>query len=254
MSQTRAKGRKNRDGSRTRTANETPSQPTAGRKTNGPTPRTVSRGSAARKTDRKTWRIGLAVGTVLVVAIIIAIAVLKGNANGSNANALTDPNGLNSNTPMLSVGTPAPDFDLATSSGQHYKLSDLRGHPALLEFFAIWCPHCQNEAPILNQVDSAFAPSGEHTLSILASPYGKNYDTSGGIDRRLADPTDLSWFQTTFNVQHPMLIDPKFATVNAYGANSYPTIYVLDSNGVIRFAQSGDVAYQDLADALNKAK
>jgi len=121
-----------------------------------------------------------------------------------------------------------------------------------LEFFAIWCPHCQNEAPILNQIDAAFAPKGERTVSILASPYGRDYDTSGGTNRRLADRGDLSWFDTTFKVQHTTLIDPSFAVVNRYGANSYPTIYVVDSSSTIRFAQAGDVAYQDLANALTQ--
>ena len=214
--------------------------------------KSLNRGSTARKADRQTLRVGLAAGTVVVVALIVAVAFLRGNLTGTTASALTNPNALNPVSQMLPIGSTAPDFDLTTSSGQHVKLSDLRGHPVVLEFFAIWCPHCQNEAPILNQVDTTFAPSGEHTLSILASPYGRSYDTSGGIDRSLVNQSDLTWFQNTFKVQHPMLIDPNFGTVNRYGANSYPTIYVVDGNGIIRFAQSGDVPYQDIANALTQ--
>jgi thiol-disulfide isomerase/thioredoxin len=154
---------------------------------------------------------------------------------------------------MLPVKSKAPDFDLATVDGQHYRLSALRGHPVLLEFFAVWCPHCQREAPILNRIDQAFASQGLRSLLILANPYGHNYDVSGGTDRRLANRGDIAWFQQTFKVAHPILIDPTFATVNRYGVNGYPTIYVLDRKGVIRSATSGEVPYQQLAAAVAAA-
>jgi cytochrome c biogenesis protein CcmG/thiol:disulfide interchange protein DsbE len=195
----------------------------------------------------------LGAGTILLVAVIIAAALLS-QSSGSSTAGLTNPNALNPAPNLLPVNkSKAPDFDLATVDGQHYRLSALRGHPVLLEFFAVWCPHCQHEAPILNHIDQAFASQGLRSLSILANPYGRNYDLSGGTDRRLANRGDIAWFQQTFKVAHPMVIDPSFATVNRYGVSGYPTIYVLDRKGVIRSATSGEVPYQQLAAAVAAA-
>jgi peroxiredoxin len=185
----------------------------------------------------------------VVVAVIIAAALLS-QSSGPSTSGLTNPNALNPAPNMLHVGSTAPDFDLATVDGQHYRLSALRGHPVLLEFFAVWCPICQGEAPILNQIEQTYDPKGLRVLAILANPYGRNYDLSGRADLRLANRGDITWFKKTFAVTHPMLIDPNFATVNQYGANAYPTIYVLDHNRVIRSATQGHVPYQQLATAI----
>ena len=90
-------------------------------------------------------------------------------------------------------------------------------------------------------------------MAILSSPYGRNYDTSGGTDLSGVSKSDVSWFISNFGVKHPTLIDPNFAMPNAYGAGSYPTIYVLDKNGVIRYADSGEQTYAQLAGGIAAA-
>jgi peroxiredoxin len=211
----------------------------------------------AARTRAATSRVPLfaAIATVLIVAAISVVAFLLhgSSTSGTSVGALTNANDLNPGPTLLAVGTQAPNFDLATSSGQHYQLSSFKGHPVVLEFFAIWCPHCQNEAPTMVKLNSTFKGQGVQVLSILANPYGKNYDLSGGKDLSLATTTDLSWFEQTFHINFPTLIDPTFATVNQYNANSYPTIYVVDGSGKIAYAGSGEVAYQDLANAITAA-
>ncbi|MGH2410370.1 MAG: TlpA disulfide reductase family protein, partial [Chloroflexota bacterium] len=141
----------------------------------------------------------------------------------------------------------------STVDGQQYKLSDLKGKTVLLEFFAVWCPHCQRESTVINQLDTNFGPKGLQTLAVLASPYGRNYDTSGGSDTSIVTKSDVRWFEKTFGVQHPTLIDPTFATVNTYNATSYPTLYVVDRKGVIRYANTGEQPYSALAAAITAA-
>ena len=211
-----------------------------------------ARQRAAQAARRRRLALWLGAGTILVVVAIIVAALLS-QSSGPRTPGLTNPNALNPAQNMLPVRSTAPDVDLATVDGRHYRLSALRGHPVLLEFFAVWCPHCQREAPILNRIDQTFASRGLRSLLILANPYGHNYDVSGGTDRRLATGADIAWFQQTFRVANPILIDPTFATVNRYGVNGYPTIYVLDREGVIRSATSGEVPYQQLAAAVAAA-
>lgn len=215
--------------------------------------RARERAAQAQAARRRILIMWLGSISVIVVVLIVAIAFYRNRSSSANAAALTDPNAYNPPNTMLKKGTTAPNFDLATIDGTHYRLSDLRGHPVLLEFFAVWCPHCQAEAPLLNQLDKHFASKGLHTFSILASPYGKDYDTSGGTDLRLADKSDVTWFKSTYSVAHPILIDPKYATVNKYGFPGYPGIYILNGAGKVTYTHSGDVAYQTLADAVAAA-
>jgi thiol-disulfide isomerase/thioredoxin len=163
---------------------------------------------------------------------------------------LTVPADLNPATNLLPVGTMAPNFRLATATGLRHTLSDLRGHPVVLEFIAVWCPHCQHEAPIVNRLVQQYRPLGVYLLDILANPYGKNYDLSGGTDVRPATRDDLAWYARTFHVSLPILIDPRFRTVNRYGIDSYPTLYILDARGIISKTFVGETPYAALSAAI----
>jgi peroxiredoxin len=205
--------------------------------------------SSARARRRSMLLFG---GIPLVIIVVIIVVVLIASEAPSSV-GLVNANDLNPGSSPLSVGTKAPDFTLKTVDGKSYSLSSYKGKPVLLEFFAVWCPHCQAESKVLNQLDAAFGPHGMQTLAVLASPYGKNYDNSGGTDLSIATKSDINWFNSNFNVKHPTLIDPTFATVNKYGASSYPTLYVLDKNGIIRFANTGEQPYNAMATVIQAA-
>lgn len=188
---------------------------------------------------------------VLVVAIVIVALVRQGSSN--NGPGLANASLLAPAQKPLSIGTKAPDFTLATVDGKKYTLSQFRGHPVLLEFFAVWCPHCQNMAPVIEGVSGQYKSQGLQVFSVLASPYGRNYDSSGGSDLSLATASDMRWFQSNYAVQHPLLVDPKFTATNTYGAYSYPTLYVIDGKGIIRYTSYGEVPASTLDAAIQKA-
>lgn len=98
----------------------------------------------------------------------------------------------------------------------------------------------------------AYDQRGVGIWAVLASPYGKNYDASGQTDLTLATRQDLNWYARRFNVHYSQLVDRTFQTVNEYGARYYPTIYVVDGKGIIRYAASGHQAYTTLAKPLDR--
>ncbi len=200
----------------------------------------------------RTRRRAFIFGGVPLVLVVIVVAVLIAS-NGGSSVGMVNANDLNPGSQVLSVGAKAPDFTLKTVDGKPYSLSSFKGKPVLLEFFAVWCPHCQRESKVINQLDTNFGPKGLQTIAVLASPYGRNYDTSGGSDTSIVTKSDVRWFDQTYGVQHPTLIDPTFATVNKYNASSYPTLYVLDRQGVIRYANSGEQPYAALAAPISAA-
>ncbi len=163
---------------------------------------------------------------------------------------LTDAKSLKPAKRGLGVGTIAPDFTLATVNGHRYHLAALRGRPVVLEFFAVWRAQDQREAAVLTRLEAQYLPRNLQVLSILANPYGRAYLTTGS--KQAAGSSDVSWFTKTFHVGHPILIDPRFAVVNRYGAND-TTLYVLDAKGTIRFIGMGLIPYQTLATAVKAA-
>lgn len=191
--------------------------------------------------------------TILAVLTIITVGLLRSYASTSSRGGLTDAQALNPQPALLAVGQQAPDFTLQDTAGKSYSLAAQRGHPVLLEFFAVWCPVCQGEAPTIAQLTQNYVPKGVRVWSVLASPYSRNYDISGGSDLSLATSADLAWYARSFNVRHPQLVDPKFNTVNQYGVNAYPGIYVVNRKGAITYAAVGHQDYAKLSAALNRA-
>src|SRR5689334_25351985 len=52
----------------------------------------------------------------------------------------------------LSIGAPAPDFELTSLTGETIRLSQFQGRPVLLSMGASWCPDCRAEAPLLEEL------------------------------------------------------------------------------------------------------
>lgn len=93
----------------------------------------------------------------------------------------------------LKVGDDAPDFSITLSSGEKVKLSDYRGSPVLLHFWATWCPPCRVELPELNSLAKKLEDESSDLkfLAVCVSDSEKNrstfmkknnYTFSGGLD------------------------------------------------------------------------
>ncbi|MDQ3930982.1 MAG: redoxin domain-containing protein [Chloroflexota bacterium] len=196
-------------------------------------------GEAPRRPAPKQQSIGLKpldIGLlVLGVAVVVGVVfwVLAGQsttptltnnpgAAQQQSSGQVDPN----DPPKLEVGTSAPDFTLPGVDGNTYKLSDYRGKVVLLEFMAPWCPHCQGDAPIFNQVATNFQGKDVQLLAVSATP--DNKDRNGPISM-----ADMTWFRDTFSVNYPMLFDQSLGAANAYKVYYYPTVYIVDKEGKI---------------------
>lgn len=64
------------------------------------------------------------------------------------------------------VGHEAPDFELATPTGEKIKLSSLRGKYVLVDFWASWCGPCRKEIPNIKKVYSEFKDKGLEVIGV----------------------------------------------------------------------------------------
>ncbi|GAE94362.1 thiol:disulfide oxidoreductase [Gracilibacillus boraciitolerans JCM 21714] len=85
----------------------------------------------------KKWIISL----VLIAMMAWAIIDFLTNNNEDNE---TESVGLD-------IGNMAPDFELQTLAGETIRLSDYRGEPVMLNFWASWCSPCRAEMPDMQQ-------------------------------------------------------------------------------------------------------
>jgi len=197
----------------------------------------------------------LAGATAAVAAVAVAAALLFGGSGigGGRADAppataatpvgkVTGAAAAAAAPAMLPVGATAPDLQW-TLNGEAGSLAAERGHPVLLVFGATWCSHCQAEVPVLNRVQDRFAGQGLEVLGVSASPIGMD-------GRGPASLGDLERFVKTYGARYPHVYDAGLLGAQRYGVRGFPTLYLVDGEGVIRYAASGEVPEAELARAV----
>ncbi len=124
---------------------------------------------------------------------------------------------------MLEAGASAPAFDLKDLEGSRHSLTDLLAKgPVLLAFFKISCPVCQMTAPFLSRL----ANSG--SVQVV----GVSQD----------DVSSTKGFNERFGVTFPVLLDESragFKASNGFGISSVPSIFLVETDGVISTAFQG---------------
>lgn len=186
--------------------------------------------------------IGLVVFGLLGTAAIVWL--LLSNSQTSNTGSVAAPVA----TPVGGmVGQAAADFTLPATDGQTYTLSQFKGQAVFVEFMAPWCPHCQDDAPLLNQIYAANKDKGLQMLSVSATPYGRDEQSPIGME-------DLTWFRDTYKVPFPILFD-KDSTIGhtKYDVQGFPTIYTLNAQGVIVAAPQNPLTLEGLQAAVDTA-
>src|SRR6266849_3679014 len=119
-----------------------------------------------------------------------------------------------------------------------------KGKPALLFFWAHWCPDCKWEAPILAQLKAEFAPRG---LAIVAPTQKYGY-IAGGVDAppevelRYIEQVRRAYYSAVIEVPAPVS-EQNFAR---YGASTTPTLVLVDRAGIVRLYHPGAMSYPEL--------
>jgi thiol-disulfide isomerase/thioredoxin len=117
------------------------------------------------------------------------------------------------------VGGAAPAFSSWDLGGKRVSLSDFKGHPILITFWATWCTACQEELPAMQQIRDRYKSSG---LSVLALNY------------RETSSSRMSQYLAGLNVNLEAVIDPEGTIASAYGVDiGLPISVLLDRNATV---------------------
>lgn len=192
--------------------------------------------AAAPSTDRRKI-ILYATIAVVVIAIVVAIG-LASRTNVVPKSASEAP--MNSS---LKPGDTAPNFAVQTNAGR-FDLAQV-STPVLLEVFATWCPHCQRETQVLNQL--AAQDAGKIAIvAVSGSPYGIDGSTP-------ESQTDVNAFGERFGVRYPIAFDQNLDVAHLYLQGGFPTLVVIDKNKKIQAIKSGEVTLADLNKMIHPA-
>lgn len=164
---------------------------------------------------KRNWLPLLGIG--LLIGLALGLVIIYGLDTGSVFSMGGKPA-----SESAEVGAEAPDFELETLEGSTIRLSSLRGKPVLINFWATWCAPCVLEMPNFQKYYEQYPGSFE----VLAINYGESRDTVGR-------------FVKDIGVTFPVLFDSDSKVHAMYRFPGYPTSYLVDKNGIVRFQHVG---------------
>jgi cytochrome c biogenesis protein CcmG/thiol:disulfide interchange protein DsbE len=118
--------------------------------------------------------------------------------------------------PPLASGS-APEFELTTFEGKVFKLSELRGKPIVLNFWASWCIPCRDEAPLLRAAWDQYRDQG---LLVIGVDY---------VDTEV----EAKKFMNEFKITYPNGPDIGTRISKAYRITGVPETYFITRDGKI---------------------
>ena len=131
----------------------------------------------------------------------------------------------------------APDFTVLDYDGNEVKLSDYKGKPVVLNFWATWCFYCKEEMPDFNLAYEKY-PDIEFLMVNATDGYqetvekAKQYYEDEGFD---------------FNIY----FDTNMDAVTNYGLTGYPATFFIDEEGYLEASAGGMIDYEMLEKGIN---
>lgn len=118
----------------------------------------------------------------------------------------------------------APDFSFTSLQGEHFSLEDLRGKVVVLDFWGTWCQPCVESVPELRNMHKKYSKESSFVLIGISS------DSEDDTWRDFTERNKMVW---------PQYRDKDRRIHRAFGVRSFPTYYVIDHEGIVRYKSSG---------------
>lgn len=142
----------------------------------------------------------------MVLPVLLTIGLVLAGCSSGNGSSATEG------------GILAPDLQLKDINGQSVSLSNFRGKPVLLNFWATWCPPCRYELPFLQEIYGEWSERG---LVLLTIDVGESTAT-------------VKDFVAKNKLTLPVLLDTKRSVAQKYAVTAYPTTFFIDREGMVK--------------------
>lgn len=143
---------------------------------------------------------------------------------------------------MLKVGDSAPQFALEDIEGNTLDLAEAVPKKAhLLVFWSIFCEPCKAEMPLIQRLYEQYREKGFDVLAVAMDGEPMKKSIQGLVKQQ----------GYTFRVFIDKLAaDESFVAADPYGVAGTPTLYIVDKEGKIAFAEVGRTPKEVLEEAI----
>ncbi len=135
----------------------------------------------------------------------------------------------------LDVGDMAPDFTVTLLDGTEFKLSDMRGTPVFINFWATWCGYCVQEMPHMQTMHDEYPEIYMIALSL---------DDSAEDAAAFIEETGY-----TFDVA----FDGAYDAASLYDVSGIPVTVIVGADGTIMFSVVGAMSEDNMRAAVEEA-
>jgi len=129
-----------------------------------------------------------------------------------------------------------PDFELKDVYGNKINLLDYKGKIIFVNFWTSWCDSCLFEIPDLNEINNEYKDKDVVILAISV----------------METETTIGNFVEAYDYGLKFLLDLDGEVAKLYGAEGYPTTFVIDKNGKLYDKKSDSIDKKYLIDTINK--
>jgi thiol-disulfide isomerase/thioredoxin len=120
-------------------------------------------------------------------------------------------------------------------------LKTLHGRVVLIEFWTFACYNCRNTLPTVKKWDAQYRDKG---LTIIGV-----HTPESDLERNL---NDLRREVAALGIKYPVVTDNDYSTWNAYKVEAWPTLFLLDKQGRVRWTHVGEGYYDQTEASIRK--
>lgn len=148
--------------------------------------------------------------------LFLLLALLLAGCGGAAPTAPGAAPGQRTIVEGTAEGDRLPDAEFVSLTGERLSVSDLRGKPAIINFWATWCGPCRVEIPQLQATFDQHSPAGLQLVGVT------------GEDASVVQP-----FVAEQKMTYPVLFDSDGKAAESFRVQGMPTTFFLDRDGVI---------------------
>jgi thiol-disulfide isomerase/thioredoxin len=126
-------------------------------------------------------------------------------------------------------------------NSQPLTLKSLQGRVVLIEFWTFACYNCRNTLPALRKWDAQYRNQG---LTIIGV-HTPELDFERDLDQLRTEVAGLG-------IKYPVVTDQDYSTWKAYGVEAWPTLFLLDKQGRVRWTHVGEGYYDETEAVIKK--